>query len=608
MLPERYKGFLQSSTRNFVVSQSSRHIGWLETGLIFLRYLRHNACVARQTELELTVLAFVPPGTASSEVASLAQLLDASPRFRSTPVTWSLPALTALENPAIAATVRSRMDSAGDRVATAGYAGVAHSLLLAAELEPECALGLSNPRKSGILDVFPGAAPILLAPFPDPRRPEAASVYTRHFDAFARGIVPATGREPARFLLAVGGYTSSIPALICGPQIREASLSSDLRVIDKHRMPGAVVILRAGAAQAVEVLDLVLDRRAGTAQAPHITPFDPEWVTDRGIRTTATPPATETGACRMPCVRTSEAVEALRADAPGKPELVLEQLAEERAAARYEAPCEGSPPAGRTIHASMMGSATLEMDGCGVQFSRGRLSRFARTPGDKRTQLLADTVSGFLRTSERTYTLTPENAFSFEEPGIGGRGLMSIHSVGRDELDAPGRLLVDYTAIADFPWLIVELCFEFPIVGENARGEELVPFALPLRLPERAEDQVLATQYPDGSGSRLDLRGVTGSGCAFGSLLQVGSQFTISWIEPEPGVTGAFRFDVRRAISGSSLTLYPFGRFDAEDLAERAGTASRIRIAIAAGQRDYSEITQAPPEARCHHLPSAPTH
>ncbi len=564
--------------------------------------------MARQTELELTVLAFVPPGTASSEVGSLAQALDASPRFRNAPVTWSLPGLTALDNSSVTATIRSRIDSAGDRTATAGYAGVAHALLLAAELEPECALGLSNPRGSGILDVFPGAARILLAPFPDPRRPEAASVYVRHFEAFARGIVPAPARESARFLFAVGGHTWSIPALICGPQASEVSLSSDLRVIDKHRSPGAVVILQAGAAHAVEVLDLALDRRAGNGRAAHITPFDPGWITDLGARTTATPPATETGACRMPCVRTSEAVEAARADAPATPELVLEQLASERAAARYETPCEGSAPAGRTIHASMMGSASLEMDGCGVQFSRGRLSRFARTPRDKRTQLLADTVSGFLRTSERTYTLTPESAFSFEEPGIGARGLMSIHAIGRDELDAPGRLLVDYTAIGDFPWLVVELCFEFPVVGENVRIEELVPFTLPLRLPERTEDQFLATQYPDGSGSRIDLRGVTGSGCAFGSLLQVGSQFTISWIEPQPGVTGAFRFDLRRGIPGSSLTLYPFGRFGPEDLAERAGTASRIRVAISAGQRDYSEITHAPAEARCHHLPSASTH
>ena len=571
-----------------------------ERGLIFPPDLRHNAGVARQTELELTVLAFVPAGTAASEAASLAELLDASPRFRNVPVTWSLPALTALDNPTVAAAVRSRMDSAGDRAATAGYTGVAHPLLLAEELEPECALGLSNPSKSGILDVFPDAARVLLAPFPDPRRPEAASVYVRHFDAFARGIVPARGREPARFLFAVGSHTWSIPALICGPQASEASLSSDLRLVDKQRSPGAVVILRADAAHAVDALDLALDRRAGTTRAPRIRPLDSGWVTELGARTTATPPATETGTCRMHSVRTSEAVGALRADANDRPELVLEQLAEERAAARYEAPCKGSPPTARTIYASMMGSATLEMDGCGVQFSRGRLSRFARTPGEKRTQLLADTVSGFLRTSERTYTLTPESAFSFEEPGIGGRGLMAIHAIGRDELDAPGRLLVDYTAIGDFPWLVVELCFEFPVVGENVRVEELVPFALPLRLPERVEDQFLATQYPDGSGSRIDLRGVSGSGCAFGSLLQVGSQFTISWIEPQPGVTGAFRFDVRRTMAGSSLTLYPFGRFGPEDCAERAGTSSRIRIAMSAAKRDYSEITNAPAEVRRH--------
>ncbi|MFW6223362.1 MAG: hypothetical protein ACOC4A_00585 [Spirochaetota bacterium] len=563
--------------------------------------------MASQIELDLVVLAFAPPGTASSQIPALAHYLNASVRFRSTPVTWSLPSLGALDNPSVTAAVRSRVDSVGDGVATAGYTGVTHSLLLAAELEPECALGLSNREKSGILDVFPGVDPVLLAPAPDPRRPEAASVYAGHFRAFTRGIVPPTGRAPARILFTVGGHAWSLPALICGPEARESSMSAHLRLIERRRPGGAVIILQADAANAVEPLDAALDRLTGTARAARIMRFDHAWVSRTGDRTTATPPATETGACRMPRVQTSDAVGALRADASVSPETVLRQLQEERAASRYETPCDGSPPASRTIHASMMGSATLEMDACAVQFSRGRLSRFARSAHDRRAQLLADDVSGFMRTRELTYSLTTESAFSFEESAIGVRGLMAVFSLGRDSLDAPGRLLVDYTAIGDFPWLIIELCFEFPVPGELDTVEELIPFALPLRMPEQAEDQMIATQYPDGSGSRIDLRGVTGSGCVFGSLLQFGSHFTISRIEPQPGVTGAFRFDVRRGITGSALTLYPLGRFGARDLAERAGTTSRVRIAVSPAQRDYSEIVHAPAEARRQHVPSAST-
>ena len=448
---------------------------------------------------------------------------------------------------------------------------------------------------------------VLLAPFPDPRRPEAAAVYARHFDVFARGVVPAAGREPACILFAVGGHTWSLPVVICGAGATEASVSADIRTLEKQRHRDAAVIVQAGADGALEALEAALDRQSGAAQEPAIRPFDPEWITSVGEPTTATPAATETGACRLACVRTSDAVNDLRAESSDRPELVLRRIAEERATATYEAPCDGNPPPGRVIHASMMGTATLQMDGCEVQFSRGRLSRFAGVPRERRAQLLADTVSGSVRTADGTLELSPETAFSFEESGAGVRGLMSILSLGRDEFHAPGRLLVDYSAVGDFPWLFVDLCFEFPVLSDGATVEELVPFVLPLRMPDRTEDLILTTQYPDGSGSRIDLHGVTGAGCAFGSLLQVGSRFTISWAEPRPGVTGAFRFEVRRGLTGASMAIYPFGRFGAEDAAERAGTATRVRFAIAAGQRDYAEIVDAPPEALRRHQQSSGT-
>jgi hypothetical protein len=573
--------------------------------LIFPPDLRHNACVARQPELELSILALVPPGTGTDAVCALAERLDAAEHLRGLPVTWSVPSLGLLDQPAVIEALRPRLLDGDDRIASAGYTGVTHSLLLAAELEPECALGISNEEGSGLLDLFPEAERVLLAPFPDPRRPEAASVYAAHFHTFTRGIVPASGKDPAQILCAVGGHTWALPTVLCPGGGTAETVASALRTLLRQRRPAATLIVQAGAEDAATVFESAMESLAGAGRMPGCVPFHPDWVTRHGERTAATPAATETGACRLAGVRTSETVNELRGRSPAEPAAVLRAIAAERATARFEAPCDGSPPAGRTIHASMMGTATLQMDGCEVQFSRGRLSRFGGRIDGKRAQLLADTATGRLRTAERNYELTPESAFSFEDGAAGARGLMAILSFGRDAFEAPGRLLIDYTAVGEFPWLLVDLCFEFPVLGSGEQATELIPFALPLRLPDRTDAQTITTEYPDGSGSRLDLHGMSGSGCAFGSLIRLGGRLSVSCLSPEPGITGAFQFEIRRGLSGTVLTLFPVGRFGPEAVAERAGTASRVRFALAVGRHDYAEITGAPPEVLSHHVPSA---
>lgn len=560
--------------------------------------------MAREPELELTLLFFVPAGTRASEVRSLAERLESSEQLRGVPVTWSLPSLGLLDRAGVAEALEPRMAQAGDHVASAGYAGVAHSLLLAAELEPECALGLSNDEGNGLLDVFPQAARVLLAPHPDPRRPEAASVYATHFETFTRGVVPGSAKEPPEILFGVGGHTWAIPAVPCGDGATAEGVAADLRTLIRQRHPGAALLLSVGGDGAAEALEDSVALLSEAHRMPAVVPFEADWVTSRGKRTSATPAATGAGACRLACVRTSDTVNDLRSRDPAEPVSVLRAIAEERASARFEAPCDGNPPPGRTIHASMMGTATLQMNGCEVQFSRGRLSRFGGSVDGKRTHVMADTARGALRTSEGTYELTPESAFSFEDGLAGARGLMAILSMGRDELEAPGRLLIDYTAVGDFPWLLLDLCFEFPVLGEE-EVTSLTPFALPIRLPERADAQTISAEYPDGSGSRLDLRGMTGAGCAFGSLVHLGNRLTVSCVSRQPGITGAFQFEIRRALSGSVLTLFPFGRFGPDGVAQRAGTASRVRLAMAVGRHDYAEIRAAPPEVLTDHIPSS---
>jgi hypothetical protein len=260
----------------------------------------------------------------------------------------------------------------------------------------------------------------------------------------------------------------------------------------------------------------------------------------------------------------------------------------------------------------MMGTASMQVEHWEVQFSRGRLSRLSGPAtarlsfGGRKQQLLAEPAGGFLRTSERSYELIPQNAFSFEDGTAGARGLMSIHRLSGEELDAPGRLLVDYTAVGDFPWLLVDLCFEFPRPVAGTEVEELVPFSLSVRLGDGREGQSITTQYPDGTGSRIDLAGTTGAGCAFGSLLQIADRATISCISDQPQITGAFRFEVRRSLGAHVLVVFPFGRFGPAGIAERAGTASRVRFALSAGKRDYEEIVAAPKAVLALHQPSSP--
>lgn len=314
--------------------------------------------------------------------------------------------------------------------------------------------------------------------------------------------------------------------------------------------------------------------------------------------------AMEPAACRPTVIRTSPAVNKLRKENPTEPQRVLETMSEEQTGLQSEGPCDGNPPLARTVHASMMGTVSLQMDPYEVQFSRGRLSRLGGDVAAKRTQLLADPVGGQLRTTEHTYEIRPANAFSFDDASSGARGLMSIHTLSGKELEYAGRLMVDYTAVEDFPWLFVDLCFEFPVLKSDARAKELIPFALPIRLPEGRDAQVLTTRYSDGTGSRLSLKEMTGPGCTFGSLVHIGDRMSIACVSEYHDITAAFPFEIRRTLGGSVLRIYPFGRFPAEAISERAGTASRVRFALSVGRRDYEEIVNAPPAVLKEYTPS----
>lgn len=561
--------------------------------------------MAGQSAVQLSIIFFAPAGSDPAGIADTARALTGSPRLSHAPVSWSLPSHGALDTGEVVDVVTERMHTAGDTLASAGYTGVCHSLLLARELEPECADGRSNDEGTGLRDLFPEAPAILLAPYPDPRRAEAAAVYARHFDLFARGIIPGAGKEPARLLAATGGHTRSLPVALLRPGTVPEALAEELRRTER-RSDGAAILAPAADSDAVGVIEAALQRLDGASADRHryaLVPFGAEWLGSVGEPTTATPAATETGACRLPCVRTSDNVNELRASEAETPTTVLRAIVRERSALRFEGPCDGNPPPGRTVHASMMGTASLQVDGCEVQFSRGRLSRFAAAGSGRRAQLLADPIGGALHTANGRWELTAETAFSFED-AAGGRGLMSILSLGRETFEAPGRLLVDYEAVGDFRWLIVDLCFEFPVPGEDTTVTELTPFALPIRLADEPDEQVISTVYPDGSGSRIDIRGMSGDGCAFGSLLQLGSRLTIAALAPRPQVTAAFRFSVRRGLLGPVLTVYPFGRFGPEAVRERAGSASRVRFAMAAGRHEYREIADAPAPVLEQHVRS----
>ncbi|MFO8064040.1 MAG: hypothetical protein ACQETQ_08745 [Spirochaetota bacterium] len=523
----------------------------------------------------------------------MVEQLDSSRWFSTAPVTWSLPSYGILDQPTVVEALSRRVASAGDVPACGGYTGSPHPLLLAKELEYEVSRGLKNEEQSGVLDVFPQSPRLLLASDPDSRRPEAAHVYSTYVKAFSRGISPAKKASP-RLLFAVDGHDRSLPVLRADATKTEDSLFSRLRALLKQQGSGVVVVVNAVTGDSVERLDGALTRISPHTARVVLSGMEPQWVDTHGNRPEASVSLGEPAACRPNLIRTSTTVNRLRFDYPENPQRVLETMSDERTVARFEGPCDGNPPPGRTLHASMMGTVSLQMDPYEVQFSRGRLSRFGGGVGKKRTQLLADPVGGKLRTAKHSYEITPSNAFSFDDAATGARGLMSIHSLSGEEIESPGRLMVDYTAIEDFPWLIVEMCFEFPVLSAAAEIKELIPFALPIRVPEGREAQTLTTRYPDGTGSRLDLSEVSGAGCAFGSLVQIENHLSISCLTEYRTITAAFPFEKRRALGGSTLTLYPFGRFRSEAVLERAGTASRVRFALSVGSRDYEEILNAP--------------
>jgi len=349
----------------------------------------------------------------------------------------------------------------------------------------------------------------------------------------------------------------------------------------------------------LEQLETALDR-FGTSSRVDLAPLTTAYLEEAADPNTAPPDTLTTLARQSGAIpATSTAAGQMRADPNTSPADVLRQLSRDGGAPEgatgdgagpvSEVGCDGRPPAGRTIHASMMGTASLHVDGCSVQFSRGRLIRFGKpgAGGGRRARYLAEPTGGFLRTRERTYVLTPESAFSFEEDEHLGRGLMTVHVLAGEELAMKGRLLVDYTAVGDSPWLFVDLCFELPVPENPHAVEELAPFAIPIRLPDGEQGQSLVTEYPDGSTSRVDLRHTRGPGYVYGSLLQAGGRVTMAWVAAERQATGAFAFSVDRSLAGSVLTLFPLGRFDGAALARRAGSILRARFALTQGTEDF---------------------
>jgi hypothetical protein len=99
-------------------------------------------------------------------------------------VHWNLPAFPsdgqARKRASLLRALRSRMEDAGDRMTSMGFAGACHPLLNLDELEKELSWGLKNPWGTGLTDLFAVRPRILIPRVPDLARKEAWNLYGTH--------------------------------------------------------------------------------------------------------------------------------------------------------------------------------------------------------------------------------------------------------------------------------------------------------------------------------------------------------------------------------------------------------------------------------------------
>ncbi|MFP3960303.1 MAG: hypothetical protein ACLFUX_09055, partial [Spirochaetaceae bacterium] len=568
----------------------------------------HNIRVAKATEREIAVVAPVPSTVGPSDLTQLIERLEAEDRLRELPVTWGFASAGILDDSAVVAAVKKRARSHGDVVATAGYTGAPHPLLLRSELEAECDLGLTNESATGVRDLFPRAPKVLLTSVPDLHRRTARATYSRRFHAVFAGVSeagglhttaagpkmpalgPGRGRRglrAARFLRRDAVY--SLPVIRCCAHAGRGRGGSETREILRQRHRAVILLLLINEPGAIEAYNAAVAELSDASATARFVTLEADWIENHGNRNEATV-LTRNAPCSIRGLYTSAAVAAARAGRDRPEDVLAALVSEHRLTAAFEQPCDGTPPTGRTIHASMMGTVGMRMGECEASFTRGRLSQLAGPVQGKHRRAITDPIYGHLRTREATTVLSPENAFSFADGGTGARGLMTVHSLGGKSPTSRSRLLIDYAAVGDLPWLVLDVCLEFPRLMEEDAVEELIPLSIPVRLPERRDQQVVRTRYPDDTEARIEIGEMNGTGCICGSVLFVGERLTVAFMENRPATTGVFRFHVGRSFSRSTLSLEPFGRYGPAEAAERAGSSARVRLALGPGVRGWGEL------------------